>query len=45
MSCKLCKIRITDLMLRQFKKTVLTKEYAETKQEEKKERKKAKLKS
>jgi len=32
-------------MLRQFKKTVFTKEYAEMKQEEKKERKKAKLKS
>jgi len=45
MSCKLCKICIADFMLRQFKKTVFTKEYAEMKQEEKKERKKAKLKS
>jgi len=32
-------------MLHQFEKAVLTKEYAETKQEEKKERKKAKLKN
>jgi len=32
-------------MLRQFKRTVLMKEYAETRQEEKKERKKAKLKN
>jgi len=32
-------------MLRQFERTVLTKEYVEMKQEEKKERKKAKLKS
>jgi len=32
-------------MLCQFKKTVLMKEYAEMKQEEKKERKKAKLKN
>jgi len=39
-SCKLCKICIADLMLRQFKRTILTKEYIETKQEEKKERKK-----
>ena len=45
MSCKLCKICIADFMLCQFKRTVLMKEYAETKQEEKKERKKAKLKS
>ncbi len=45
MSCKLCKICIADFMLRQFQRTVLMKEYAETKQEEKKERKKAKLKS
>ena len=44
MSCELCKICIADLMLRQFERTVLTKEYAETRQEEKKERKKAKLK-
>ncbi len=45
MSCKLCKICIADLMLCQFKKAVLMKKYAETKQEEKKERKKAKLKN
>jgi len=45
MSCKLCKVRIADLMLHQFKRTVLMKEYVETRQEEKKERKKAKLKS
>jgi len=44
MSCKLCKICIADLMLCQFKKAVFMKEYAEMKQEEKKERKKAKLK-
>ncbi len=42
MSCKIC---IADLMLHQFEKAVLTKEYAEMKQEEKKERKKAKLKN
>ncbi len=45
MSCELCKIHMTDLMLRQFKRTVLMKEYVEMRQEEKKERKKAKLKS
>jgi len=45
MSCKLCKIRIADFMLRQFKRAVLMKEYAETRQEEKKERRKAKLKN
>jgi len=45
MSCKLCKICIADFMLYQFKKAVFMKEYAETKQEEKKERKKAKLKN
>ncbi len=45
MSCKLCKRCIADLMLHQFERTVLTKEYAEMKQEEKKERKKTKLKS
>ena len=32
-------------MLHQFKRTVFMKEYAETRQEEKKERKKAKLKN
>jgi len=32
-------------MLYQFERAVFTKEYAETRQEEKKERKKAKLKS
>jgi len=32
-------------MLHQFKRAVFTKEYAETRQEEKKERKKAKLKN
>jgi len=32
-------------MLRQFKRAILTKEYAEIRQEKKKERKKAKLKS
>jgi len=32
-------------MLHQFERTVFTKEYVETRQEEKKERKKAKLKS
>jgi len=45
MSCKLCKICIADLMLRQFKRAVLMKEYVEMRQEEKKERKKAKLKN
>ncbi len=45
MSCKLCKIHIADLMLRQFERAVLTKEYVKTRQEEKKERKQAKLKS
>ncbi len=45
MSCKLYKIRIADLMLYKFERTVLMKEYAETRQEEKKERKKAKLKN
>ncbi len=45
MSCKLCKLCIADLMFYQFKKAVLMKEYAETRQEEKKERKKTKLKS
>jgi len=45
MSCKLCKICIADFMLRQFERVILIKEYAETRQEEKKERKKAKLKS
>ncbi len=45
MSCELCKVRIADFMLCQFERTVLTKEYAETRQEEKKERKKAKLKN
>jgi len=45
MSCELCKICIADFMLDQFEKAVLTKEYAETRQEEKKERKKAKLKN
>jgi len=45
MNCKLCKICIADLMLYQFKKAVLTKEYAETRQEEKKKRKKAQLKN
>ncbi len=45
MSCKLCKIYIADLMLRQFKKAVFMKEYAEMRQEEKKEIKKAKLKN
>ncbi len=39
MSCELCKIRIADLMLCQFKRAVLTKEYAEMRQEEKKESK------
>ncbi len=39
MSCKLCKICIADFMFHQFEKAVLMKEYAETKQEEKKERK------
>jgi len=32
-------------MLHQFERAVFTKEYAETRQEERKERKKAKLKS
>jgi len=32
-------------MLHQFERTVLMKEYAETRQEEKKERRKAKLKN
>ncbi len=45
MSCKLCKIHIADFMLCQFKRAVLMKEYSETRQEEKKERKKAKLKN
>jgi len=45
MSCELCKICIADLMLCQFKKAVLMKEYVKMKQEEKKERKKAKLKN
>jgi len=45
MSCKLCKICIADLMLRQFERAILMKEYAEMRQEEKKERKKAKLKN
>jgi len=45
MSCKLYKIRIADFMLHQFKKAVFMKEYAETRQEKKKERRKAKLKS
>ncbi len=45
MNCELCKICIADFMLRQFKKAVLMKEYAEMKQEEKKERRKAKLKN
>ncbi len=45
MSCELCKICIADFMLHQFERTVFTKEYVETRQEEKKERKKAKLKS
>jgi len=45
MSYKLCKICIADLMLCQFERTIFMKEYVETKQEEKKERKKAKLKS
>jgi len=45
MSCKLCKICIADFMLCQFERTVLMKKYAETRQEEKKERKKAKLKN
>jgi len=45
MSCELCKIHIADLMLHQFEKAVLMKEYVETRQEEKKERKKAKSKS
>jgi len=46
MSCKLCKICIADLMLRQFEKAVLMKKYAEMRQEEKKKKKrKAKLKS
>ena len=42
-SCKLCKIHIADLMFHQFKRAVLMKEYAETRQEEKK--KKTKLKN
>ena len=45
MSCELCKICIADLMFHQFKRAVLTKEYAEMRQEEKKERKEAKLKN
>jgi len=45
MSCKLCKIRIADFMLHQFKRAILMKKYAEMRQEEKKERKKAKLKN
>jgi len=45
MSCELCKICIADLMLCQFKKAVLMKEYVKMRQEEKKERKKAKLKN
>jgi len=45
MSCKLCKICRADLMLCQFERAVLMKEYTETRQEEKKERKKAKLKN
>ncbi len=45
MSCKLCKIHIADFMLCQFEKAVFMKEYAEIRQEEKKERKKAKLKN
>ncbi len=45
MSCKLCKICIADFMLHQFKKAVFMKEYAEMRQERKKERRKAKLKS
>ncbi len=45
MSCKLCKIRIANLMLHQFERAVLIKEYAEMRQEEKKERRKAKLKN
>ena len=40
MNCKLYKICIADFMLHQFKKTILMKEYAEMRQEEKKERKK-----
>jgi len=45
MSCKLCKICIANLMLHQFERAVLMKEYAEMRQEEKKERRKAKLKN
>jgi len=45
MSCELCKICIADFMLRQFERAVFTKEYAEMRQEEKKRRKKTKLKS
>jgi len=45
MSCELCKICIADFMLRQFERAVFTKEYAEMRQEEKKKRKKTKLKS
>ncbi len=45
MNCKLCQICIADFMLHQFKRLILTKEYAEMRQEKKKERKKTKLKS
>jgi len=45
MSCELCKIHIADFMFHQFERTILMKEYAEMRQEEKKERKKAKLKN